>query len=182
MQVRSLGWEDPLEEGMASHSSILAWRIPWTEEPGRLQSMGLHGVKEDWRDLSHMSLLKCILLFHSYFTIVVYFFALHLFLVSFPVCFSLPCKSGAFLNYISQPLFCHLLEASWPPKLPVFRKGPYLLTIILKITYCYWHLVWFCLSLPCLSLLRYHAGPMRAGTWIVLFTGVFPVPRTMLRV
>jgi len=37
--VRSLGWEDPLEEGMATHSSILAWRIPWTEEPGGLQSM-----------------------------------------------------------------------------------------------------------------------------------------------
>ena len=34
-----LGWEDPLEEGMATHSSILAWRIPWTEEPGRLQSI-----------------------------------------------------------------------------------------------------------------------------------------------
>ena len=40
-QVRSLGLEDPLEEGMATHSSILAWRIPWTEEPGRLQSVGL---------------------------------------------------------------------------------------------------------------------------------------------
>ena len=38
--VRSLGWEDPLEEEMATHSSILAWRIPWIEEPGRLQSMG----------------------------------------------------------------------------------------------------------------------------------------------
>ena len=38
--VRSLVWEDPLEKGMATHSSILAWRIPWTEEPGRLQSMG----------------------------------------------------------------------------------------------------------------------------------------------
>jgi len=38
--VRSLGWEDPLEKGMATHSSILAWRIPWTEETGRLQSMG----------------------------------------------------------------------------------------------------------------------------------------------
>ena len=38
-QVRSLGQEDPLEEGLATHSSILAWRIPWTEEPGRLQSM-----------------------------------------------------------------------------------------------------------------------------------------------
>ena len=39
-QVQSLGWEDPLEKGMATHSSILPWRIPWTEEPGRLQSMG----------------------------------------------------------------------------------------------------------------------------------------------
>ena len=38
--VQSLGWEDPLEKGMATHSSILAWRIPWTEEPGGLQSMG----------------------------------------------------------------------------------------------------------------------------------------------
>ena len=38
--VRSLGWEDPLEEGMATHFSILAWRIPWTEEPGGLQSLG----------------------------------------------------------------------------------------------------------------------------------------------
>ena len=39
--VRSLGWEDPLEEGTATHSNILAWRTPWTEESGRLQSMGL---------------------------------------------------------------------------------------------------------------------------------------------
>ena len=41
MQVQCLGWEGPLEEGMANHSSIVAWRIPWTEEPGGLQSMGL---------------------------------------------------------------------------------------------------------------------------------------------
>ena len=40
IQVLSLGWEDPLEKGMATHSSILAWRIPWTEEPGWVQSMG----------------------------------------------------------------------------------------------------------------------------------------------
>ena len=39
-QVRSMGWEAPLEMGMVTHSSILAWRIPWTEEPGGLQSMG----------------------------------------------------------------------------------------------------------------------------------------------
>ena len=41
MRVPFLGWEDPLEKGMATHSSILAWRIPWTEEPGGLQSMRL---------------------------------------------------------------------------------------------------------------------------------------------
>ena len=40
-QVQSLGWEDPLEKGIATHSSILAWRIPWTEESGGLQSMEL---------------------------------------------------------------------------------------------------------------------------------------------
>ena len=44
----SLGQEDPLGKGMATHSSILAWRIPWTEEPGRLQSMGSQRVKHDW--------------------------------------------------------------------------------------------------------------------------------------
>ena len=43
-RVRSLGLEDPLEEKMAAHSSILAWKIPWTEEPGGLQSMGLQKV------------------------------------------------------------------------------------------------------------------------------------------
>ena len=46
-RVRSLGWEDPLEEGMATHSSILAWRIPWTKEPGRLQSMESQRVRHD---------------------------------------------------------------------------------------------------------------------------------------
>ena len=45
--VRSQGWEDPLEKRMAAHSSILARRIPWTEEPGRLQSMGSQGVGHD---------------------------------------------------------------------------------------------------------------------------------------
>ena len=42
--VRSLGWEDSLEKGKVIHSSVLAWRIPWTEEPGGLQSMGLQRV------------------------------------------------------------------------------------------------------------------------------------------
>ena len=51
--VWSLGWEDPLEKGMAPDSSILAWRIPWTEEPGRLQSMGSQRVRYDWMTNSH---------------------------------------------------------------------------------------------------------------------------------
>ena len=46
-QVQSLGQGDSLERGMATHSNILAWRIPWTEEPGRLQSMGLQRVGHD---------------------------------------------------------------------------------------------------------------------------------------
>ena len=46
--VRSLGWEDPLEKGMATLSSILAWRIPWTGESGRLQSMGSQRLRHNW--------------------------------------------------------------------------------------------------------------------------------------
>ena len=52
MWVRSLGWKGPLKEGMATHSSILAWRIPWTEELGRLQSIGLQRVGHDWSNLA----------------------------------------------------------------------------------------------------------------------------------
>ena len=50
--VRSLGREDPLAKRMATHSSLLAWRIPWTEEPGRLQSMGSQRVRYDWSNLA----------------------------------------------------------------------------------------------------------------------------------
>ena len=50
MQVRSLGWEDPLGKEMAIHFSILDWKIPWTEEPGRLQSMG---SQKSWTGLSN---------------------------------------------------------------------------------------------------------------------------------
>ena len=50
VQVQSLGQEDPLEEGVATHSSIIAWRIPWTEEPGRLQPIGSQRVGHDRSD------------------------------------------------------------------------------------------------------------------------------------
>ena len=54
MQVQSLGWEDPLEESMEIHSSILAWRIPWTEEPSGLQSIGSQRVRHNWTNLACM--------------------------------------------------------------------------------------------------------------------------------
>ena len=66
MRVRSLGQEDPLEEEMATHCSILAWRIPWTEEPGGLQSMGLHRIGQVW---------VCMLIFYHIYSS---FFVLHL--------------------------------------------------------------------------------------------------------
>ena len=57
--VQPLGWEDPLEKGMVTRSRILVWRIPWTEEPGRLQSMGSQRVGHDWVTSTH-SLLGCL--------------------------------------------------------------------------------------------------------------------------
>ena len=58
MPVQSLRREDPLEEGMATHSSILAWRTPWTEEPGGLQSLGLQRVGHDWSNTAQHSTAK----------------------------------------------------------------------------------------------------------------------------
>ena len=57
--IRSLGWEDPQEKGMATHSNILARRIPWTEEPGKLQSMGLQRVRHDWATNIFISWMCC---------------------------------------------------------------------------------------------------------------------------
>ena len=66
VRLRNLGQEDPLEQEMAIHSSILAWRIPWTEEPGRLQSMGLQRVRCDLAT-EHMSkALSWVLFQHGY--------------------------------------------------------------------------------------------------------------------
>ena len=55
--VQSLGQEDPLEKEMATHSSTLAWKIPWMEEPGRLQSMGSQRVGHDWANSLHFTLV-----------------------------------------------------------------------------------------------------------------------------
>ena len=60
MCVWSLDGEDPLEEDMAAHSSVLAWTIPWTEEPGRLQSVGSQRVGHNWSDLAHTEVRCCL--------------------------------------------------------------------------------------------------------------------------
>ena len=60
MWVQSLGQEDPLEEGMATQSSILAWRIPWTEEPDRLRSLGSQRAGGDRSDLAHSPSLRAV--------------------------------------------------------------------------------------------------------------------------
>ena len=57
-QVPSLGWKDPLEKGMITHSNILAWRIPWTKEPGGLQSMGLQRVGRDYESNTHIPTME----------------------------------------------------------------------------------------------------------------------------
>jgi len=62
-QFRSLRWEDPLEEQMATNSSILAWRIPWTEEPGGLQFMGSQRLRYDW---AHMHVLLVHMMFENH--------------------------------------------------------------------------------------------------------------------
>ena len=63
-RVRSLGREDTMEKEMATHSSVLAWKIPWTEEPGGRQSMGLQRVGHDWATLPHLHLTSDIILDH----------------------------------------------------------------------------------------------------------------------
>ena len=69
--VQSLGWEDPLEKEMATHSSILAWKTPWIKEPGRLQSIESQRVRHDWSDLASMhiwcTLIYCVLFIQLYF-------------------------------------------------------------------------------------------------------------------
>ena len=65
-RVGSRGWEDPLEEGMATHSSTLAWRFPWTEEPGGIQSIELYRLRHDWSNLACMHTEQEILHFKGF--------------------------------------------------------------------------------------------------------------------
>ena len=69
-QVPSLGREDPLEEAVATHSSVLAWRIPWTEETGGLQSMESQRVRHDWSGLAHIHAHKLYYIIYIMFSSV----------------------------------------------------------------------------------------------------------------
>ena len=63
--VQSLGWENPLEKDMTTHSSILAWKIPWTEEPGKLQSIGAQTVRHNWVTSLSLTMLKPLTVDHN---------------------------------------------------------------------------------------------------------------------
>ena len=106
-QVRSLGQEDPLEKEMATHSSILAWRIPWREEPGRLQSTGSQRVGQDWATSLHLHTYTCI----------------HRFFIHIP---TLPsdCYMDCFVPFLFSP---------GNPPLPVYPFFPLSRTILLTI-------------------------------------------------
>ena len=72
-RIQSLGWEDPLEKEMATHCSILAWRIPGTEEPVGLPSMGSHRVGHDWRDLAAYIVYHSLLLLYEQHLLLLYY-------------------------------------------------------------------------------------------------------------
>ena len=73
MQVRTLGQEDPWEEKMVTHSSILAWRTPWTEEPGGLQSMQLQRVGHIWAQAPHFFTHPAVTDISPYMTTAIHF-------------------------------------------------------------------------------------------------------------
>ena len=75
--VRSLGWEDPLEKEMATHSSTLAWKISWTEEPCRLQSMGLQRVRHDWMTSLTSDYFTVQLAYSTFHSLFVFFFLIN---------------------------------------------------------------------------------------------------------
>ena len=104
MQVLSLSREDPLEEEMATHSSILAWKIPWTEEPGGLQSVGLPRIRHDYSNLActHTCTLKHVFVPYSF-----------LWLGNIPLCgyTGLEKKFVRVLNFLANPIL-HFINYS----------------------------------------------------------------------
>ena len=105
--VWSLGWEDPLEEDMETHSSILAWRIPWAEEPGGLQSIGSQRVGYDWGDwaLTHIEYNLLILTFKASVSLCSYILYISLFFISWAV-IKVSHQDCNFALYIFKPSVC----------------------------------------------------------------------------
>ena len=139
-QVRSLGWEDPLEKEMAPHSSTLAWKIPWTEEPDRLQSTGSQRVGHDWA--TSFSLFTFTFLFSFAFSFC-----------SFPALFKAS-SDNHFCLFVFFPLGMVLITASCTTSRTSIHSSsgtlPYLI-------------LWLYLSLP----LYNHKGFDLGHTWMV---------------
>ena len=114
--VWSLGQEDPLEEGMATHSNILAWRIPWTEEPAGLQFMGSQKVRHVWADTctnTHTYVLGAF--FFAYFSS--FFYSTGLLNACCPLSLLTSCPkmlTGGRQTIVEGLLLCYFLYAHWP--------------------------------------------------------------------
>ena len=110
-RVWSLGQEDPLEERMATHSSILAWRISWTEEPGRLQSMVSQRVGHDWSDVAHTCIVAQEGDKHN--------FEIYYLICSLCMCC---CIHKSKFIFLQSRKLNHILNLKWQPT-PVFLPG-----------------------------------------------------------
>ena len=111
--IRSLSWEDPLEEGMATHSNILAWRIQWTEDPGGLQSMELQRVRHNWATNTHTHTHT-----HTPFTVLLPL------PFSYRMAHSLPVTFCATLNESKVDRFRTALPGLWTHHLLSHRPRP----------------------------------------------------------
>ena len=140
--VRPLGWEDPPEKQMAPHSSILAWKIPWTEEPGRLQSMGPQRVRHNWAYTTHTHI------YCNCWNIWSYSWCHFCFL--FPVlCFSRIPSIVGFISFF--PLQCFLLKNSLCYTLYFMEISLNTFTHILNLLVPVLYSCWICTSTTALA-------------------------------
>ena len=147
MLVWSLGWEDPLEEGMAIHSSTLAWRIPWTEEPGRLLS---HGVTKSRTQLKRLSTRACLYIWEKLWVYIVFMWPIYQSSVCTPS-IAFPFFKFFWKNWVLRLEFftCKFLfEQKWQWSSNIFsaNKSSYLISPSLYIA------VFLCFLLFCFPL------------------------------
>ena len=143
MPVQSLGQEDPLKEGMATLSNILAWKIPWTKEPGRLQSMGLQRVRHDWSDLACTDLKIFSCYFKGIFNIQIFSPLFDLFLAPYlMMClFSSVCGVTHGLGFVDYLLTFHVplsfvVSESWHVGLEVRQDSNFICLSRFWVTLC----------------------------------------------